>query len=60
VRRAASATAGDRVCDEWTSQSAEKSKAQLDAEFSDLYRAHLRDVLQLLAIRVGDHHDARI
>jgi RNA polymerase sigma-70 factor, ECF subfamily len=36
----------------------EKSKAQLDAEFSDLYRAHLRDVYSYSYYRVGDHHDA--
>ena len=35
-----------------------KSKAQLDAEFSDLYRAHLRDVYSYAYYRVGDHHDA--
>ena len=36
----------------------EKSKAQLDAEFSDLYRALLRDVYSYAYYRVGDHHDA--
>jgi RNA polymerase sigma-70 factor, ECF subfamily len=36
----------------------EKSKAQLDAEFSDLYRAHLRDIYSYAYYRVGDHHDA--
>ena len=36
----------------------QKSKAQLDAEFSDLYRAHLRDVYSYSYYRVGDHHDA--
>jgi RNA polymerase sigma-70 factor (ECF subfamily) len=36
----------------------EKSKAELDAEFSDLYRAHLRDVYSYAYYRVGDHHDA--
>jgi RNA polymerase sigma-70 factor, ECF subfamily len=35
-----------------------KSKAQLDAEFSALYRAHLRDVYSYAYYRVGDHHDA--
>jgi RNA polymerase sigma-70 factor (ECF subfamily) len=35
-----------------------KSKAQLDAEFSDLYRAHLRDVYSYAYYRVGNHHDA--
>jgi RNA polymerase sigma-70 factor, ECF subfamily len=36
----------------------QKSKAELDAEFSDLYRAHLRDVYSYAYYRVGDHHDA--
>ncbi len=35
-----------------------KSKAQLDADFSALYRAHLRDVYSYAYYRVGDHHDA--
>ena len=35
-----------------------KSKTQLDAEFSELYRAHLRDVYSYSYYRVGDHHDA--
>jgi RNA polymerase sigma-70 factor (ECF subfamily) len=35
-----------------------KPKAQLDREFSDLYRAHLRDVYSYSYYRVGNHHDA--
>jgi RNA polymerase sigma-70 factor (ECF subfamily) len=35
-----------------------KSKGQLDAEFSDLYRAHLRDVYSYAYYRIGNHHDA--
>jgi RNA polymerase sigma-70 factor, ECF subfamily len=35
-----------------------KSKAQLDAEFAELYRVHLRDVYSYSYYRVGDHHDA--
>ncbi len=35
-----------------------KSKAQLDAEFSQLYGAHLRDVYSYAYYRVGNHHDA--
>jgi RNA polymerase sigma-70 factor (ECF subfamily) len=35
-----------------------KPKAQLDAEFSDLYRAHLRDVYSYAYYRIGNHHDA--
>ena len=58
-------------CDEWTKPSRrqgsrrnlverpqQKPKAQLDAEFSDLYRAHLRDVYSYAYYRVGNHHDA--
>lgn len=33
-------------------------KAQLDHEFSELYRAHLRDVYSYAYYRVGNHHDA--
>jgi RNA polymerase sigma-70 factor, ECF subfamily len=36
----------------------QKPKAQLDAEFSELYRAHLRDVYSYAYYRVGNHHDA--
>ena len=39
-------------------QAPTKPKAQLDAEFSDLYRTHLRDVYSYAYYRVGDHHDA--
>jgi RNA polymerase sigma-70 factor (ECF subfamily) len=35
-----------------------KPKAQLDAEFSELYRTHLRDVYSYAYYRVGNHHDA--
>jgi RNA polymerase sigma-70 factor (ECF subfamily) len=33
-------------------------KRQLDREFSDLYRAHLRDVYSYSYYRIGNHHDA--
>jgi RNA polymerase sigma-70 factor (ECF subfamily) len=33
-------------------------KEQLNREFSDLYRAHLRDVYSYSYYRVGNHHDA--
>jgi RNA polymerase sigma-70 factor (ECF subfamily) len=36
----------------------QKSKVQLDGEFSELYRAHLRDVYSYAYYRVGNHHDA--
>lgn len=34
------------------------SKAELDASFSELYKAHLRDVYSYSFYRVGNHHDA--
>jgi RNA polymerase sigma-70 factor (ECF subfamily) len=34
------------------------TKAQLDAEFTELYRSHLRDVYSYSYYRVGNHHDA--
>ncbi|HXA55297.1 MAG TPA: sigma-70 family RNA polymerase sigma factor [Solirubrobacteraceae bacterium] len=37
---------------------ARKPKAQLDREFSELYRTHLRDVYSYAYYRVGNHHDA--
>ena len=33
-------------------------KAELDAEFTDLYRGHLRDVYSYAYYRIGNHHDA--
>jgi RNA polymerase sigma-70 factor (ECF subfamily) len=33
-------------------------KAQLDEQFSELYRSHLRDVYSYAYYRVGNHHDA--
>ena len=33
-------------------------KAQLDSKFSELYKAHLRDVYSYAYYRVGNHHDA--
>ncbi len=39
-------------------QASTKSKAQLDEEFTELYRAHLRDVYSYAYYRVGNHHDA--
>ena len=37
---------------------AARAKAQLDEQFSALYRAHLRDVYSYSYYRVGNHHDA--
>jgi RNA polymerase sigma-70 factor (ECF subfamily) len=34
------------------------AKARLDAEFTRLYRSHLRDVYSYSYYRVGNHHDA--
>ena len=33
-------------------------KAEIDRAFSDLYRAHLRDVYSYSYYRIGNHHDA--
>jgi RNA polymerase sigma-70 factor, ECF subfamily len=38
--------------------SAPGTKATLDAAFTELYRAHLRDVYSYSYYRVGNHHDA--
>lgn len=38
--------------------SGDSAKEQLDAEFSELYRTHLRDVYSYAYYRVGNHHDA--
>ena len=37
---------------------ADKDKARLDRDFTELYRAHLRDVYSYSYYRVGNHHDA--
>jgi RNA polymerase sigma-70 factor, ECF subfamily len=34
------------------------NKEQLDREFAELYRSHLRDVYSYAYYRVGNHHDA--
>jgi RNA polymerase sigma-70 factor (ECF subfamily) len=34
------------------------SKAELDREFTELYKTHLRDVYSYAYYRVGNHHDA--
>src|SRR5436309_15573711 len=33
-------------------------KRELDARFTELYRAHLRDVYSYAYYRIGNHHDA--
>jgi RNA polymerase sigma-70 factor (ECF subfamily) len=35
-----------------------KPKAELDDEFAELYRSHLRDVYSYAYYRIGNHHDA--
>ena len=35
-----------------------RGQGRLDSEFSELYRAHLRDVYSYSYYRVGNHHDA--
>jgi RNA polymerase sigma-70 factor, ECF subfamily len=37
---------------------AAEAKRRLDADFTDLYRAHLRDVYSYAYYRIGNHHDA--
>jgi len=39
-------------------ETATMAKAKLDADFSELYRRHLRDVYSYAYYRVGNHHDA--
>jgi RNA polymerase sigma-70 factor (ECF subfamily) len=36
----------------------DQTKAELDDQFSELYRSHLRDVYSYSYYRVGNHHDA--
>ncbi|HET6506865.1 MAG TPA: sigma-70 family RNA polymerase sigma factor [Baekduia sp.] len=36
----------------------DSDKAKLDADFAELYRAHLKDVYSYAYYRVGNHHDA--
>jgi RNA polymerase sigma-70 factor, ECF subfamily len=36
----------------------DERKAELDREFSELYRVHLRDVYSYAYYRIGNHHDA--
>ena len=50
--------AGQAEAGQAEAKSQQKPKAQLDAEFSELYRAHLRDVYSYAYYRVGNHHDA--
>jgi RNA polymerase sigma-70 factor, ECF subfamily len=35
-----------------------RDKQQLDRDFTELYRAHLRDVYSYSYYRIGNHHDA--
>ena len=35
-----------------------RDKVKLDADFTELYRAHLRDVYSYAYYRIGNHHDA--
>src|SRR5579884_3284976 len=35
-----------------------QNKAELDAKFTEVYKAHLRDVYSYSYYRVGNHHDA--
>ncbi len=40
------------------SEAVAADKARLDRDFSELYRAHLRDVYSYSYYRIGNHHDA--
>ena len=42
----------------WWNDELPKSKAEVDARFTELYRTHLRDVYSYSYYRVGNHHDA--
>src|SRR5881397_2507309 len=42
----------------WVPEPQTADKARLDREFTELYRAHLRDVYSYSYYRVGNHHDA--
>ena len=42
--------------DEWRQTAVDKER--LDRDFTELYRAHLRDVYSYAYYRVGNHHDA--
>ena len=58
TRRAAGGLSGairGRLRDGWTRLA---DKQRLDRDFSDLYRAHLRDVYSYSYYRIGNHHDA--
>jgi RNA polymerase sigma-70 factor, ECF subfamily len=41
-----------------TGEPTREAKARLDDEFTQLYKAHLRDVYSYAYYRVGNHHDA--
>src|SRR5580765_8391325 len=49
--------APDRTGEEPASPAPE-TKARLDEDFTQLYKAHLRDVYSYAYYRVGNHHDA--
>ena len=53
--RGLSARRGDRL-DRCVDEIADKQR--LDSDFTELYRAHLRDVYSYAYYRVGNHHDA--
>jgi RNA polymerase sigma-70 factor, ECF subfamily len=55
-RRDARSAPPDASSVPWVSSN--KPKAELDQEFTDLYRAHLRDVYSYAYYRIGNHHDA--
>jgi RNA polymerase sigma-70 factor (ECF subfamily) len=46
------------VVDDADKRRDDPDKRRLDGQFTDLYRAHLRDVYSYSYYRVGNHHDA--
>ena len=48
----------DEPSDKQSDRPSDKPKAQLDREFSELYRTHLRDVYSYSYYRIGNHYDA--
>src|ERR671932_1469688 len=52
------AARGSRTRVGWPWVDEAEEKRTLDAQFTELYRAHLRDVYSYAYYRVGNHHDA--
>ncbi len=48
----------DESASELERRSEDRGKRELDEAFTELYRAHLRDVYSYAYYRIGNHHDA--